>query len=282
VVPCPPNEAAAVSGAPASGGSDAYAPPAVALRVRDAGVAKLRRGPFPTFVLSLLAGAFIALGALFFTVTVTGSELGFGVTRMLGGVAFSLGLVLVVVAGAELFTGNVLIAMAWASRLVGTGELLRHWALTFTGNTLGALGTVALVWLGGIHHLADGAVGTTVTSIASHKTGLSVVALVALGTLCNALVCLAVWLTQAARSVTDKVVAIIFPITAFVAVGAEHSIANLFFLPWAWALTGFDAALGAASLVNVAAVTLGNVLGGTLLVAGVYWLAYLRDAPTTS
>ena len=261
---------------PAAPTGDAYAPQAVALRVRDAGVAKLRRPAFPTFVLSLLAGAFIALGSLFFVVVVTGSTLGFGVTRLLGGVAFSLGLILVVIAGAELFTGNVLIAMAWASRLVGTAEVLRHWLFTFVGNTVGALGTVVLVWLGGIHTFAGGDVGATVAAVAEHKTGLGVVALLALGTLCNALVCLAVWLAQAARSVTDKVLAIVFPISAFVAVGAEHSIANLFLLPWAWALAGFDGALGIASLVNVAAVTVGNVLGGTVLVAGVYWLAYLR------
>ena len=259
--------------------ADAYAPPVVAMRVRDAGVAKLRRAVFPTFVLSVLAGAFIGLGALFYVVVVTDSALGFGVTRLLGGVAFSLGLILVVVAGAELFTGNVLVAMAWASRLVRTGEVVRHWALTFVGNAVGALGTVVLVWLAGIHTFGGGAVGATLASIAEHKTGLGLPALLALGTLCNALVCLAVWLAQAARSVTDKVLAIVFPISAFVAVGSEHSIANLFLLPWAWALANFDGALGIASLVNVAAVTVGNVLGGTVLVAGVYWLAYLRGAP---
>lgn len=258
---------------------DAYAPAVVAVRVRDAGVTKVRRDAVSTLLLSVLAGAFVALGALVFVVTVTGSTLGFGATRLLGGVAFSLGLVLVVIGGAELFTGNVLAAMAWASRLVTTGEVLRHWALTFVGNALGAFGTVALVWLGGVHDLGDGAVGATALATGAHKAGLTPVAAIALGTLCNALVCLAVWLTQAARSVTDKVLAIVFPITAFVAVGAEHAIANLFLLPWAWLLGGTDAAFALAALGNVAAVTLGNVVGGTVLVAGVYWSVYLRGAP---
>jgi len=258
------------------GHGDAYAPPVVAVRVRDAGVTKLRRAGFPTFVLSVLAGAFIGLGALFYVVVVTDAALGFGVTRLLGGLAFSLGLILVVVAGAELFTGNVLVAMAWASRLVRTGEVVRHWSLVFVGNAVGALGTVALVWLGEIHTFGAGAVGASLSAIGEHKTSLSVVALVALGTLCNALVCLAVWLAQAARSVTDKVLAIVFPITAFVAVGAEHSIANLFLLPWAWLVGGLDAGFASATLVNLAAVTVGNLLGGTVLVAAVYWLAYLR------
>jgi formate transporter len=258
---------------------DAYSPPEVASRVREVGVAKARRDAFGTFVLAVLAGAFISLGALLFAVVVTDSALGFGLTRLVGGIGFSLGLILVVVAGAELFTGNNLLAMAWASRLISTGQVLRNWAIVYLGNLIGALGTVALVHLGGVHAFGQGGVGATIGAIADHKTGLGLVQLFALGVLCNGLVCLAVWLSMAARSVTDKVAAIVFPITAFVAIGFEHSIANMFFLPWAIVLRGFDGGLIGASAVNVAVVTLGNILGGTLLVAGVYWLAYLRPTP---
>jgi formate transporter len=255
---------------------DAYSPPEVASRVREVGVAKARRDAFGTFVLAVLAGAFISLGALLFAVVVTDSTLGFGLTRLVGGLGFSLGLILVVVAGAELFTGNNLLAMAWASRLISTGQVLRNWGIVYAGNLVGALATVALVHAGGVGAFGGGAVGGTIAAIAEHKTSLSLVELFALGVLCNGLVCLAVWLSMAARSVTDKVVAIVFPITAFVAIGFEHSIANMFFLPWAIVLAGYDGGLVAASAANLAVVTLGNIAGGTLLVAGVYWLAYLR------
>jgi len=256
--------------------SDAYSPAEIAERVRDVGVAKVRRDRFGVFMLALLAGAFIALGAVLFTVVVTGSTLGFGATRLLGGVAFSLGLILVVVAGAELFTGNNLIAMAWASRLITFREVLGNWALVYVGNLLGALGTVALVALGRVHEFGDGGVGKTLHAIATHKLGLDLVQAFALGVLCNALVCLAVWLSLAARSVTDKVLAIVFPIAAFVAIGFEHSIANMVFLPWDLVVHGVERASLEATLVNLAVVTLGNIAGGTLLVAGVYWSVYLR------
>ncbi|MCC6213233.1 MAG: formate/nitrite transporter family protein [Polyangiaceae bacterium] len=255
---------------------DAYGPPEIAQRVRDVGVTKARRGVAATAVLAVLGGAFIGLGALLYVVVVTGSTLGLGPTRLLGGMAFSLGLILVVVAGAELFTGNNLIAMAWASGLVSFGEVARHWAVVYAGNLVGALATAGLAWAGGVGELGSGAVGQTVLTLARHKAALAPPQLLALGVLCNGLVCLAVWLSMAGRSVTDKVLAIVLPVAAFVAVGAEHSIANLFLFPWALALSGGDAALLGGALVNVAVVSAGNVIGGTALVAGIYWLAYLR------
>lgn len=256
--------------------SDAYAPSEIAARVRDVGVAKLRQDAGGMFALAVLAGAFISLGALLYTVVITGSTLGFGATRLLGGVGFSLGLILVVVAGAELFTGNNLVAMAWASRLVTFAELGRGWAIVYAGNLVGALATVALVVFGRVDEFGDGAVGETLRQIAAHKLALGATQAFALGVLCNALVCLAVWMTLAARSVTDKVLAVVFPITAFVAIGFEHSIANMFLLPWSLVLAGFDPAALSAAILNIAIVTLGNIVGGTLLVAGVYWLIYLR------
>ncbi len=257
--------------------TDAWSPSEIAARVENLGVTKARGDSLSVFVLAVLAGAFISLGAIFYLVVVTGSELGLGVTRMLGGVAFSLGLILVVVAGAELFTGNNLVSMAWASGRIRLGELLRNWALVYAGNVVGALGTVLLVYIGGVADLGGGAVGEKAVSIAWAKAHLGFTQAFALGILCNTLVCLAVWLAIGGRSVTDKVVGILFPITAFVTVGLEHSIANWFFLPYAALLGAFEAdyfGFGAAS--NLVAVTLGNIVGGTLLVAGVYWLIYLR------
>lgn len=247
--------------------------------VERLGVAKAQTDTVTLVVLAVLAGAFISLGAIVFTVVVTDARLGFGVTRVLGGVGFCLGLVLVVVAGAELFTGNNLVAMAWASRLISTRDLIRNWLLVYLGNVIGCLATVLFVVWADIASLDGGAVGETALQIAVGKTGLSLGEAFARGVLCNALVCLAVWLAMGGRSVSDKILAILFPITAFVVIGLEHSIANWFFLPFGLAL---DKA-GAMSIMevarNIAVVSAGNIVGGTLLVGGVYWLAYLRVEP---
>lgn len=259
---------------------DAYPPRDVAERVLRIGVVKARQDAGTLLVLAVLAGAFIGLGAIFFAVVVTGSTLGLGPTRLLGGLAFCLGLILVVVAGAELFTGNNLVAMAWASRLIRGREMLRSWAIVYAGNLCGALLTAAGCYLGGVHLLGDGGVADTLLAIAVHKTRLPLVQMFALAVLCNALVCLAVWLSQAGHTVVDKVIGIVFPITAFVVVGFEHSIANMFLLPYAIAIEGTSALLP-GTVVNIAVVTLGNVVGGSVLVAGVYWLAYLRTQPRT-
>ena len=260
---------------------DAYAPAQIAMRVREVGVTKAAMPVLTMFALAVLAGAFIALGALFYTVTMTtGSEAAvpFGLLRLAGGVAFSLGLVLVVVGGAELFTGNNLIAMAWASGRVTTQQIMRNWGWVYLGNLVGAVGTAALVWLAGIHSMGDGAVGETMVQIARSKIALDPVSAVARGVLCNVLVCLAVWLCMGARSVTDKILAILFPISAFVACGFEHSVANMYFLPIGVALAaGTSMPLSAVdAFSNLALVTIGNIFGGTVLVALVYWTVYLR------
>lgn len=257
--------------------SDAYPPQEIARKVEQAGVSKAHADTLTLLVLGVLAGAFISLGALLFTVIVTDSSMGFGPTRLLGGLGFSLGLILVVVAGAELFTGNNLIAMAWASRLIGTREVVRNWLLVYIGNVIGCLGTVLLVVWADIASLAGGGVGETALNIAHAKAGLSLVEAFSRGILCNALVCLAVWLAVGARSVTDKILAVLFPITAFVAIGFEHSIANWFFLPLGLALDTYSTVSHAGVAQNLLVVTAGNLVGGTLLVAGVYWIAYLRS-----
>lgn len=260
--------------------NDAYTPLEIARNVERLGVAKARTETLELLVLAALAGAFISLGALFFTVVVTESGLGFGIARLLGGLVFCLGLVLVVIAGAELFTGNNLIAMAWASHRIGTRDVVRNWALAYVGNVVGCLGTVALVVWADVAGLGAGAVGQTAIDIARSKAGLSLGEAFARGILCNALVCLAVWLAMGGRSVADKILAILFPITAFVAIGLEHSIANWFFLPYGLVLGGQDAVSIIGAGRNILAVTAGNMVGGTLLVAGVYWVAYLRGDRT--
>lgn len=256
--------------------SDAYPPQEIARRVERLGVAKAHADALTLLVLAVLAGAFISLGALFFTVVTTDSAVGFGPTRLLGGVSFSLGLILVVVAGAELFTGNNLIAMAWASRLIGFREVMRNWLIVYTGNVIGSIGTVVLVLWADVAALGNGAVGETAVRIARGKAELPLAEVFARGILCNALVCLAVWLAIGARSVTDKILAILFPITAFVAIGFEHSIANWYFLPFGLALDGEGVVTMTGAAGNIVAATAGNIIGGTLLVAGVYWIAYLR------
>lgn len=255
---------------------DSYPPVEIARRVEKQGLAKARTDTLTLFVLAVLAGAFISLGAMAYVVVVTDSTLGFGLTRLVGGLSFSLGLILVVVAGAELFTGNNLIAMAWASRLISTRDVLRNWIIVYTGNVFGCLGTVLITLWSNIADLGDGAVGETAILVASNKSGLSAGEAFARGVLCNALVCLAVWLAMSGRNVTDKILAIVFPITAFVVIGLEHSIANWFLLPLGWLLDANNAITVSGVISNIVAVTAGNIFGGTLLVAGVYWVAYLR------
>jgi len=262
--------------------TDAYAPAQIAERVCKIGLAKVETPVVTMIALAVLTGAFISLGALFYTVTVTtgkgGSEVPFGLLRLAGGVTFSLGLILVVVGGAELFTGNNLIAMAWAVGCVQTSQVVKNWVWVYLGNLLGAVGTAALVLLAGVAALGDGAVGETMVQIARNKVALDPVSAMTRGILCNVLVCLAVWLCMGARSVADKILAILFPIGAFVACGFEHSVANIYFLPIGIALAaGSPVPISVAGSVgNLVWVTIGNILGGTVLVALVYWFVYLR------
>ncbi len=255
---------------------DAYSPREIAMHVEEVGVAKARLPVLDTLALSVLAGAFIAFGAMFSTLVVTGNDVGFGLNRLIGGVAFSLGLILVVVAGAELFTGNNLIVMAWADRKITALQLLRNWTLVFAGNFVGSVGAAVLVYLSGVLQLGDGAFGANAAQVASAKVALPFIEAFFRGVLCNALVCLAIWLCFAAHSVTDKILAIIFPISAFVALGFEHSIANMYFIPLGWLLDA-DGVSVASFLGNLIPVSLGNIVGGSVFVALVYWLIYDRQ-----
>lgn len=272
---------------------DALMPPQMALACEAAGAAKAGRDAVALFVLGLLAGAFIAFGACFMTTVLTGAaDLPWGVARLLGGLVFSLGLILVVVGGAELFTGDALMVVAFASGRITLTALLRAWGLVYLGNILGALGTAALMFLAGEHLFAGGAVGKVALGIANAKSALPAVHLFFLAVLCNTLVCLAVWMSFSARTTTDKVMVIVPPVAAFVAAGFEHSIANLYLLPYALAIKAFAApafwtSIGqtaeaypaltvAATIHNVVVATAGNLVGGSLLVGAVYWFVYLR------
>ncbi len=258
---------------------DAYAPAEIARRVESAGVAKAGLALVPTLALGVLAGAFIAFGALFYLVAVTDSGLGYGIERIVGGVCFSLGLILVVIAGAELFTGNNLIVIAWADRKITSQQLLRNWGLVFVANFVGAVATAVIVDLSGIMGSHDGALGETAIRVAGAKAALPFGAAFLRGLLCNALVCLAVWLAMAAHSVSGKILAIVFPIAAFVALGLEHSVANMFLIPLGL-LVAPDAGVAGLTIGGLAGnlipVTLGNIVGGSVFVALVYYVVYIR------
>ncbi|MEW5940736.1 MAG: formate/nitrite family transporter [Chloroflexota bacterium] len=286
---------------------DALLPNEMAVRAEYLGVRKAEMPALTTFTLAVLAGAFISLGAVFATTVSAGgmsltdasgaaaysTSLPYGLTRLLAGLVFSLGLILVVVGGAELFTGNNMIVMAWASKKVSAYALLRNWGIVYAGNFVGAIGTAALMLLTRQYTFGSNAVGIAALKIATGKTGLEFGQALALGVMCNALVCLAVWLTYSARSTMDKIMAIIFPITAFVAAGFEHSVANMYFVPYALFIRAFDPAFVAAAgdkvagldsltwsaffLNNLIPVTIGNVIGGAVLVAAVYWSVFLRN-----
>lgn len=269
---------------------DAYAPVKIAERLETVGLGKTVMGIVPLLMLGILAGAFISFGAMFYTVVITDSGLGFGLTKMIGGLAFCLGLVLVVVGGAELFTGNVLIVMGWAHRKITTSALLRNWIVVYIGNFIGSVGMAVLGYWSGFMHMGGDAVANTAIKIAEGKVALPFDTAFVRGILCNALVCLAVWLCFAARSVVDKILAIIFPITAFVTLGFEHSIANMYFIPTGILLINDPAYVSTIStaqgvlpditisgfMANLIPVTLGNILGGGLFVALSYYLIYLR------
>jgi formate transporter FocA len=280
---------------------DALLPHEMAEKAEAAGVKKAELSIGTTFILAVLAGAFIALGAIFATTVTAGAAgyLPFGVVRLLGGLVFCLGLVLVVVAGAELFTGNNLIVMAWASRRIATLGLLRNWTIVYAGNLVGALATAALLVASGQYAFGAGSIGLNALAIAEAKCSLGFVQAFALGILCNALVCLAVWLCFSARSTTDKILSILFPITAFVAAGFEHCVANMYFVPVALLIAEFAPAefwqsvdrlavdyptltWSRFAIGNLLPVTLGNVVGGSLLVGAVYWIVYRKGASDES
>ena len=274
-------------------GSDAYSPGEVARRVETVGVAKAEMALLPLAMLGVLAGAFIGLGSMLFVLVRADAGLGFAASQLVGGLVFSLGLLLVVVAGAELFTGNMLVVIAWLAGRVTTGAVLRAWAIAYAGNFAGALATAGLVYASGQWTMAGARVGAGALLLADGKLALTLVEALVRGILGNALVCLAVWLCYSARSNVDKILGVVGPVTAFVAAGFEHSIANMYFVPRGLFLRDEPSVLAAAGLGveaaarltwarfvigNLLPVTAGNIIGGGVLVAAAYWTIYLRPA----
>jgi len=267
-------------------GLDCYSPAEIEDKVETLGVKKARMPFAASFLLAMMAGSGIGLGGLFFCIVLADPALSFAVQRVLGGVVFSLGLALVVIGGAELFTGNNLLVMAWLSRRITAAEVLKNWTVVWIGNLFGALALVVLVFLS--HHWAmnDGAVGAAMVKLAVAKIEPDFVTLFCKGALCNLLVCLAVWLSYAGRSVTDKMAGLVLPVAAFVAAGFEHCIANMYFLPLAWLLVatghapaGLDVSAVTISgiLHNLIPATLGNIVGGGGFVGLVYWAVYRKS-----
>jgi len=261
----------------------AYSPAEIEEAVEKVGVKKANLPFLASFMLAIVAGGGVGFGALYYTIVASDPTLGFAAVRVVGGLVFTLGLVLVLVGGAELFTGNNLIVMAWASGKVSTRTMLRNWTIVYLGNFVGALGLIVLVFYS--HHLDmnDGRIGMSVLSTAAGKIRPDMLTLFCKGILCNVLVCAAVWLAYAGRSVTDKILAVMLPVSAFIAAGFEHCVANMYFLPLAWLLvqTGhapanFDASLitPAGILHNLVPVTLGNIVGGAGFVGAIYWAIY--------
>lgn len=272
---------------------DAYSPGEMASRVETIGVGKANLNFLAKFTLSMLAGVFISFGAVLFTLVVHDSKLGFGLTQLIGGLSFCLGLILVVIAGAELFTGNNLLVMAYVSKRISLRQLFGNWVIVYFGNFTGALSMVIWMYFTRQWSVNNNLVAAKALLIANAKVGLPFMVAFSRGVLCNALVCLAVWLCMSGRSTTDKILSILFPITAFVALGFEHSIANMYFIPIGLLLKTNPAVLDAATVMtgkindfsgltaqtflikNLFPVTLGNIVGGGILVGLVYWFVYL-------
>ncbi|MHC1784899.1 MAG: formate/nitrite transporter family protein [Anaerolineaceae bacterium] len=287
---------------------DALAPAEMATKAEAIGVKKAGMPFWHMFLLAILAGAFIGVGAIFATTVSAGSisikdaagaaafgtGLPYGVVRLITGLAFTLGLILVVVGGAELFTGNNLIVMAFMSGKVTFGKLMRNWGIVYLGNLVGSVLTALVMFFSKQYTFGGGSIGLNALNIGEAKTGLDFVQAIALGIMCNALVCMAVWMCYSARSTTDKIMAIIPPIAAFVAAGFEHSVANMYFIPIAlfiksWGTSAFFEGIGKTAenfphltwgnffIGNLLPVTIGNIIGGALMVAGIYWFGYLRE-----
>jgi formate/nitrite transporter len=278
---------------------DSLMPSEMALQAELIGVSKANMSQLKTLVLSMLAGAFIAFGSIFYTSVTTNLNFPYGISKLIGGFSFSLGLILVIVGGAELFTGNNLIIMAWANKKIDTSQVVRNWILVFIGNMIGTLFIAILMFFSRSYLFASGAVGVNMLNIAKTKCELGFLQAIVLGIMCNILVCLAIWLCFSTRSAAGKIIAIVFPVTAFVASGFEHSIANMYFIPEALLILKYGdsefLALLKDSMQNYESVTwsnylwnnllpvsIGNIIGGAVLVGLVYWFVFLRDHKTNT
>ncbi|CAM1359986.1 formate/nitrite transporter family protein [Tenacibaculum xiamenense] len=266
----------------------AYTPEEIVQQTLNSSVKKVKKPFIISFLLGILAGAFIGLGALFYTIVKSDETFSFATKQIFGGFVFSLGLILVVVAGAELFTGNNLIAIAWAEKRVTTKQMIRNWVIIFFSNMIGALSLVFMIYLSGHFEMNNGTIAKAYVKMAEAKCSLPFTTAFFRGLLCNILVCLGVWMAMGGKTVTDKILAIVFPITLFVAAGFEHSIANLFIIPMGLLLQNsyeidiLTKELSISGMLNnLIPVLLGNVVGGSILVGLMYHFIFLKTKKHT-
>jgi formate/nitrite transporter len=269
---------------------DALTPAEVEVKAEGLGVIKSNMRFRQAFTLAVMAGLFIGMGGMFMLLVKSDSTLPFAASQLLGGLVFCLGLFLVITAGAELFTGNCLMICGRLSSKYSWGNMLRSWVVVYVGNLVGSLVVVGILFFAHYYANNGDAVGNTMITVAAGKINQDWLVLLLKGVMCNFLVCLAVWVGFAARTIADKFFALLLPITAFVACGFEHCVANMFFLPMGLVMksSGFAYTGGAdissldiiGILYNLSAATLGNIIGGGLLVGMAYWLAYHKKEPT--
>lgn len=271
---------------------DARSAVALEQQAENVAIGKTKLEPGRCFALSILAGMMIGMGATFMLFVKADATLSFAVSQILGGLCFSLGLICVIVAGAELFTGNALMVCAALSKKISWGALVKNWVIVYVGNLVGSLLLVAILVGANTAGMGSGAVGAAMVNTAYAKINMGWGTIFFRGIMCNMLVCLAVWMGFAGRTVIDKIFTTIFPVMAFVACGFEHCVANMFFLPMGVVAlnmgaygTAFDAAKAEALkqvvnvggvVWNIGAATLGNIVGGAILVGVLYWISYHR------
>lgn len=273
---------------------DLRLPAEMAKVAEQAGLYKINKKKEISFFLAIMAGIFISIAFTFYITVTTGATPASSLSKLAGGLCFALGLILVVVCGADLFTSTVLTVMAKASGLVTWRQLVNNWILVYFGNLVGAIFFVLLIWFSGQIMSGNGLWGLNVLQTADHKMHHTFIEAVCLGTLCNLMVCLAVWLSYSGHSLTDKIVAMLMPVGMFVASGFEHSIANMFMIPLAILIRNFAPesfwsaihssadnfpALTVSHFItdNLIPVTIGNIIGGGILVGITYWVIYLRN-----
>jgi len=274
-----------------TGKPDALTPPEMLEKASSIGEVKAHSSIRKLIPLSILAGTYIAYGAIFASVVATGMSgvWPYGIMKFMQGIVFSLGLILVVVGGAELFTGNVLMVIAWAQKKISLLSLLRNWLIVYLGNFIGSLVIVFLVLAAGLYKFADGSLGSVMLSIANAKVQYSFLQAVSLGILCNILVCMAVWMAYSGRSASDKILSIILPIALFIAAGFEHSVANMYIIPLGILMKTFDSGFVASTnldlsqltwgvffIKNLLPVTIGNIIGGGFFVGILYSWSYRK------
>ncbi|MCD8399522.1 formate/nitrite transporter family protein [Tenacibaculum finnmarkense] len=264
-----------------------FSPEEIVNQTLNSSVKKVEKSFLTSLLLGILAGSFIGLGALFYTIVKSDQTYSFATKQILGGFVFSLGLILVIIAGAELFTGNNLIAIAWAEKKVSTKQMMRNWGIIFFSNMIGAISLAVMVYFSGHLDMNNGAIAETYLKMADAKCNLPFMTAFFRGILCNILVCLGVWMAMGGKTITDKILAIVFPITLFVAAGFEHSIANLFIIPLGLLIKTFSDVqittlfLSISGMIkNLIPVILGNIIGGSVFIGLMYHLIFLNNKKT--